>query len=128
MSIQRKKKLCNSCNKLCFLWSHGKCQACANKVKNKPRIASKQYIKPISNKRKERLEKYYLLRDLYFKDNPICEFPGCSSREITLHHKRGRIGENLFKDFCSLCIQHHEYCESHPKEAQEMSLSYSRLN
>jgi len=87
------------------------------------------YIKPISDKRQEELKIYRKKRDQYFKENPVCEFPGCSSVEITLHHRAGRTG-SLFIDeryFCSLCMTHHRWVEENPNEAKKLGLSLSRL-
>jgi len=87
-------------------------------------------IKPISDKKLEELKEYRIVRDRYFKNNPVCEFPNCSSREITLHHAKGRIGSLLTDDryFKSLCIYHHTYCEEHPTEAKRLGLSFDRLS
>jgi hypothetical protein len=76
-------------------------------------------IKKVSDKQKERLEKYFLLRDQYFLEHPICEFPGCNSKEIDLHHKSLRIGESLYENFMSCCRYHHNYIHSHPQESYE---------
>ena len=84
-------------------------------------------IKPISDKHKERLEQYFRMREEYFSEHPVCEFPGCSSKDIQLHHKSGRIGENLFKDFCSLCFIHHRWVEDNPEQAKLLNLSNNRL-
>jgi hypothetical protein len=87
-------------------------------------------IAPVSNKMKEALKRYRRLRDAYFKDHPECEFPGCSSKDITLHHKRGRIGAFLTDKrwFCSLCIKHHRYVEENPEEAIKLNLTVKRLD
>jgi len=84
-------------------------------------------IKKVSEKQKKRLEKYYLLRDEYLKNHPVCEFEGCNSKEVTLHHKKGRIGENLFNHFCALCFTHHRWVEDNPEQAKLLNLSKNRL-
>src|SRR5690606_21384779 len=67
------------------------------KYREKQKSRNKKPVKiaPISRNRQEALKKYRRLRDKYFEENPICEFPGCNSREITLHHARGRYGAFL---------------------------------
>lgn len=87
-------------------------------------------IAPVSAKRLDALKTYRRARDAYFKEHPVCEFPGCTSRNITLHHKRGRVGAFLTDKrwFCSLCQKHHTWVEEHPKEAQKMQLSLKRLD
>ena len=92
---------------------------------NKP----KKNLAPVSKNMQASLAKYRRLRDKYFEENPICEFPACNSKKITLHHKRGRIGEFLTdkRHFCSLCQKHHRWVEENPLEAKKMGLSDSRL-
>lgn len=92
----------------------------------KPRKA----IAKVSKNRTEALSKYRRLRDKYFQEYPICEFEGCTSTRITLHHMRGRIGSFLTdkRYFKSLCQKHHKFVEEHPEEAKKMNLSQSRLD
>jgi hypothetical protein len=94
-------------------------------------IKTKKYvIKSMSYKQYERLKKYRVLRDEFFVNNPICMFPNCNSKEIQLHHSRGRIGALLtdVRYFKSLCNAHHSLCELNPLEAQNLGLSYKRLD
>lgn len=86
-------------------------------------------IRPVSETMAANLAKYRTKRDRYFKDHPVCEFPGCRSRKITLHHKRGRVGAFLtdIRYFCSLCGFHHTWVNEHNKEAAKMGLVESRL-
>lgn len=86
-------------------------------------------IKVVSEKMAANLAKYRRLRDKYFKEHPVCEFPGCNSRNITLHHKRGRVGAFLTDKrwFCSLCQKHHQWVNENNEEAFKMGLVYSRL-
>lgn len=64
--------------------------------------------KAVSDKKKERMAKYYELRDAYLKEHPVCEVEGCSSTKVDLHHKKSRLGQELFRNFMSVCRQHHE--------------------
>jgi len=123
--MQRKLKTCSVCGKECYLFSHGRCKQCAAKDYKKPTSSGK--VKPISDKRKKRLEKYKEIRDKFLKDNPVCMFPGCKSKEVECHHASGRSGDSLFNDLISLCRQHHIWVETHPKEAKELNLSKTRL-
>lgn len=93
---------------------------------------SRKAIKPISDKQAARLRKYRIARDEYFKENPVCEYPGCSSRNITLHHGAGRIGDLLFdkrwfKSLCGGLNGHHTWAEDHPEDAKAIGLSFDRL-
>lgn len=93
-------------------------------------IKKSKPISPISSKRKEALKRYRRLRDKYFSDHPICEFPDCTSTKITLHHMCGRIGAFLTdkRHFKSLCIKHHRWAEENPVEAIKLGLSKKRLD
>lgn len=96
----------------------------------KPIKKSNKAIPVFSESRKERNKKYKILRDEYFLEHPVCEFPGCNSNDITLHHGKGRNGDLLFDKrwFKSLCLIHHRFVEDFPLEAQKLGLSFSRLN
>lgn len=87
-------------------------------------------ISPVSPKQAQRLRTYRTVRDEYFKEHPICEYPLCNSREIQLHHMAGRNGDLLTdkRYFKSLCDKHHKWVELHPSEAKELGLSTDRLN
>lgn len=87
-------------------------------------------IAPISNKRKEALKRYRRLRDRYFIDHPVCEYPECDSTDITLHHGKGRCGAFLTdkRYFKSLCLKHHQFVEENPLTAQKLGLSFKRLD
>ena len=77
-----------------------------------------------------RLKEYRKVRDGYLKANPVCEYPGCTSTEVTLHHGAGRVGDLLTNPdyFVSLCFRHHREVEENPTAAKEMGLSYTRLD
>lgn len=150
-SIDRKFKICFGCEKERYIWKNNQgykyCIDCWNKIKateSKNPLTSvafklidfskispkKPYkIKAVSNNRQEALKVYRRKRDKYLEEHPICEFPGCSSRIIQLHHKRGRIGAFLTdkRYFCSLCDNHHKWCHENDAEARKLGLLQSRL-
>lgn len=103
---------------------------CALKPKKVPKEKSITYIKPFSDKKLKELAIYRKERDKFLKAHPKCQFPGCESTEVTLHHSEGRIGIDLIDatKFKSLCWPHHSYCEEHPAEAIKLGLSGKRLN
>jgi len=103
---------------------------CALKPKKAPKEKSITYIKQFSDKKAKELAIYRKERDKFLKANPKCQFPGCSSTEVTLHHSQGRIGNDLIDatKFKALCWPHHSYCEEHPAEAIKLGLSGKRLN
>lgn len=154
--MKAKHKQCGFCPTIGPLWKSNPatCPTCARKqdaIKRSQESASKptynhttlkqsdgdvakpfkvgNKIAKVSKNMQAALAKYRRLRDKYFVDNPVCEFPDCNSRNITLHHKRGRIGAFLTdkRYFCSLCQMHHVYVETHPAEAKKIGLSDSRL-
>jgi hypothetical protein len=102
-----------------------------DKIATKVCIKAKHYVIPkVSKNRQEALKTYRRRRDNYFKEHPICEFPDCNSKNITLHHMKGRIGAFLTdkRYFKSLCAKHHRYVEENPLEAFKLGLSVKRLD
>lgn len=130
--IKRKFKLCSGCNVPSILWTSNPpmCKACAVGNKPIPRTKRSKPIPNISEKQLSRLAKYRPIRDKFLKDHPVCQYPGCRSRKVELHHASGRIGDLLFdvRHFRSLCSAHHRECELSPEKAKELGLSESRLN
>ena len=94
-----------------------------SKPKQKP-------IKSISDKQSERLKTYRKVRDEYMFNHPICEFPNCTNRSTDLHHGAGRVGELLtdIRYFKALDREHHRIVEENPTLAQELGLSFKRLD
>lgn len=88
----------------------------------------KTKIKPIGDKRKERLVIYRERRDVFLKANPTCW--NCGNSPTELHHKCGRENELLIEEsnFVALCRKCHDYFTEHSKEAIEKGFSGSRLN
>lgn len=141
--IQPKLKICYGCELPKIIWKnkdgHKYCKFCffrlfpgtsALRTKSVSTIKSTKPIAKISKNRIEALKIYRRKRDKFFEENPVCMFPGCSSRKITLHHGRGRVGSFLTDKrwFKSLCWPHHKYCEENPSEAIKLNLSYKRLD
>lgn len=128
--MNRKTSKCIVCNKDRFVYAKKMCQHCYWSSKPKKPIAKP--TKPIakfSKKSLDKMKRYRAVRDKFLKENPICMYPGCNSREVTLHHGRGRIGYFLTDKrwFKALCWPHHQHIENHPAEALKLRLSYSRL-
>lgn len=106
------------------------CGYCYQKQRKKtPLPRPKKQIAKFSKKSLDNLKRYRTLRDKYLQENPICQYPGCKNREVTLHHKKGRIGAYLTdkRFFSALCWPHHQHIETHPDEAKRIGLSISRL-
>ena len=93
-------------------------------------VKSRSAIAKFSDERLKQMATYRKLRDKFLKENPICEFPGCATTHVTLHHSEGRIGAQLTNvaTFKSLCWPHHKHIEEHPEEAKKLKLSGSRLS
>lgn len=144
MSITRKLKICKTCGDPSYLWSNGNCKRCdglarAKEQSFKPykpltqttngKVAKAFKISPVSLKRAQELKLYRVERDKYFVEHPVCEFEGCTSRKVELHHKKGRIGKLLTDSryFCSLCNKHHRWVTNNNAAALEMGLVESRL-
>jgi hypothetical protein len=124
--IKRKKKVCKNCNNERYLFGKGLCEACYKITSGKPIPISKVEIKKVSSKESKRQRAYKELRDSYLEKHPLCE--SCStSRSSEIHHKKGRIGENLFNHFLAVCHDCHVWIENNPELAKEQGFSISRL-
>jgi predicted nucleic acid-binding Zn ribbon protein len=90
--------------------------------KKKPKKKVK-LIAPMSKKLASRLVVYRIRRDAYMKTNTVCECVGCASPSNDLHHKAGRIGDNLINEenFMSVCRRCHNWIHEHPKESRELN-------
>lgn len=150
--IEPKLKQCAGCNTPKYIWKNVKgkkyCKECAlsgkipennspNKVLikegNQVKLVAKTQIKKKSDKQKVRDFEYLKLRKdfLNLSENSSCyaKLPGICiggfKQQLTVHHKNGRIGENLLdtKSWIPLCLACHEWVETHPKDAREMGLS-----
>lgn len=99
-----------------------------NEKKKAAPVKERKPIAKVSKKRTLELAKYEKAKAEFLKD-AVCQFPGCNSKFVTLHHGGGRTGKRLYDRllFRSLCWPHHQYCEEHPEEAKAMNLSVSRL-
>ena len=95
----------------------------------KPIAKSQTKINQVSKSKKSDLQKYEIAKAEYLKGK-TCEFPGCGCEDVTLHHKKGRIGALLYdkRFFAALCIEHHMFVELNPNEAKSLKLSLSRLS
>ncbi len=134
--IKAKLKECSECHEMTYLWKSTPrlCKPCALKISSsKPRSSDdsskppKSYksvpnrIKPVSDKKLLELKEYRKLRDGYLKANPVCEFVGCNSREVDLHHKKSRKYYLCDVDiFMSVCRTHHIWIHNFCKESYEL--------
>jgi hypothetical protein len=91
----------------------------------KPEIPKK------SDKQKEADKEYKKVRGVYLKAHPFCEakLKDCGKVSVEIHHKRGRIGEDLINPefFLATCRNCHETIEKSPAAARQNGLSVSRL-
>jgi len=128
--VKHKKANCDECGNLKFIYAKKLCSWCYEKQRKKtPLPKPKKQIAKFSKSSLSHLKRYRTLRDKFLSENPICMYPGCDSREVTLHHARGRIGAFLTDkgNFKSLCWPHHQHIEQNPALAKKLGLSYSRL-
>ena len=129
--IERKKKKCNDCGELDYIFSKGRCKKCASLSYSKPK-PKKQYISPISKKQASRLSEYRKVRDEFMKQHPLCQaniVKECGYYATDVHHMKGKIGEDLInaENFLAVCRQCHTYIEEHPEEAYSKGFSIKRI-
>jgi len=109
------------------------CKVCYLKTKSGEVITTPKRntkIKVVSDKQAKRLATYRVVRDSYMAVHPVCEYPHCREPSKDLHHGAGRCGELLTSVtyFKALCRLHHRLVEAFPSKAQDLGLSFKRLN
>lgn len=135
--MQAKKKLCNGCNQLEYIWKkEGQqkfCKTCwSGQTKGKKSIKPtvKKPLSPRSSKQQKLEALYSILRNKYLQHHPYCEahLPGCQINASDIHHKKGRTGDLMLDDteFLAVCRMCHGWIETHPEEAKVLDLSKSR--
>jgi hypothetical protein len=88
----------------------------------------KSGIAKVSDKQKERIKLYQNSRLQYLADKNKCEV--CFvSKDLEIHHIRGRQGDYLFdkENFLAVCRTCHIKIESNPNWAREKGYIKSRL-
>lgn len=110
-------------------WSATRARSVA-KYQAKQKLKPKKPIRKVSIKQAKRLRVYEKNKAEFFEEVTQCQFPGCEVENRTIHHAKGRIGDNLTnkENFRAMCWVHHEWCELHPEQAKEMGLSLNRLD
>jgi hypothetical protein len=136
MTMQVKKKLCSGCGEMTFIWKNVSgnklCKQCATTgVAIKPTIKAKP-IPPRSQKRSKEERLYVAKRIIFIQEHPMCEahISGiCTEYATEVHHKKGRIGEDLLDEthWLALCHMCHDYIENHREFAMEKGFSTKRI-
>ena len=84
-----------------------------------------------SKKRSKQETEYSKLRLLYLNDHEFCEsrLPGCSLKATDIHHKKGRVNEDLtdITEWMAVCRSCHQWIETHPIEATELGFRKSKI-
>ena len=92
-----KKKFCTGCNQETFLWNSKLklCKNCYQKSYSKP-------IKKISEKHKETLKEYKVVKEEFLKQYTTCQVkisPDCTyDKGIAIHHLQGKSSKELYLD------------------------------
>lgn len=136
MTIAPKKKLCSGCGEMTFIWKNVSgnklCKQCATTgVAIKPSIKAKP-IPPRSQKRSKEERLYAAKRIIFIQEHPMCEahISGiCTEYATEVHHKKGRIGEDLLDEthWLALCHMCHDYIENNREFAMEKGFSIKRI-
>lgn len=129
--MKRKTGICAVCGNDRQIYARNLCGMCYDRQRKKTPIRlSTNPIRKQSKRYADQMRRYRRIRDKFLEDNPICMYPGCNSRDVTLHHGRGRTGAFLTDKrwFKSLCWKHHQHIETNPDLAKKLGLSFSRLS
>lgn len=135
------KKVCGVCNNLDKpIWKAKTrdnpcmCKDCYNAEKSyqKPLIKAREPIKKVSSKQAKINIAYSVLRLQYLKMFPNCQVSSddCTHIATQVHHRAGRIGNNMLDTtiWLSVCHTCHELIERNPLWAYEKGYSIKRLN
>lgn len=144
MTLQKKKKKCDGCGELTYIWkSSGTggrklCKQCSYdtgvaKPSNIKLSAKQKPIPPRSQKRSKEERLYLAKRIIFLQEHPMCEahLSGiCTEHAQEVHHKKGRIGDDLLDEthWLALCHMCHDYIENHREFAMEKGFSIKRIN
>jgi hypothetical protein len=136
MTLAPKKKLCSGCGEMTFIWKNVSgnklCKQCATTgVAIKPTIKAKP-IPPRSQKRSKEERLYAAKRIIFIQEHPMCEahISGiCTEYATEVHHKKGRIGDDLLDEthWLALCHMCHDYIENNREFAMEKGFSIKRI-
>lgn len=136
MTLAPKKKLCSGCGEMTFIWKNVSgnklCKQCATTgVAIKPSIKAKP-IPPRSQKRSKEERLYAAKRIIFIQEHPMCEahISGiCTEYATEVHHKKGRIGDDLLDEthWLALCHMCHDYIENNREFAMEKGFSIKRI-
>jgi hypothetical protein len=128
--IKAKLKKCAGCEQTKHIWkSHGKekyCKECWYAIE-KPKS-----ISPVSKKRQGEMDEYSKKRLAFLALHNNCQakLVGCTGKSTDVHHKSGRVGNNMLNigTWLSVCRSCHTWIEENPIEAKEMGFSNNRIN
>lgn len=133
----QKKKICSKCNLESFIWtSRGGeklCKKCSTTgVDMKKPTTKAKPIAPRSQKRSKEEKLYSAKRVLFLLEFPMCQanIQGvCKGQATEVHHKKGRIGNDLLDEtnWLALCHNCHEYVENNREFAMEKGYSIKRI-
>ena len=133
----QKKKLCNGCDKLNYIWKNDKgnryCKFCWMSMKKTPK--KNKIYKPIPYRsfKKQELDKLYsAIRKKFLIKNSLCCAQlqrVCTKYSTDVHHMAGRIGDNYLDEskWLAVCRPCHMWIEEHPEEAKAAGFTQSKF-
>jgi hypothetical protein len=80
-------------------------------------------LRRVSKKRAKQLRAYSIMRPIFLRSAPFCEFDSmCLKPSVDIHHIRGRAGELLTDEryLLAICRDHHTWIHENAKKAREM--------
>jgi len=103
-------------------------------IQRRTPLQRKTPLRSVARKTYHRLNRYRKVKAEFLNDHQECAVkqPGCKGVATIIHHGEGRCGDLLFDKtkFVPVCDGPccHTWVETHPIEAKELNLSFSRLN
>ncbi len=82
-----------------------------------------------TEKREKQNKEYKEKRKKFLAKNPVCQVKGCKKKALEIHHKFGRVEEDLVDEsgFLGCCKAHHREIELNPEWAKKEGYSITRL-
>ena len=132
--MQPKKKLCNACGELKYIWKNSEgnryCKYCWQKKSSSEQndygFKKRKPIAPRSKKRASEDRVYSKLRKDYFYYHPTCQInvPGiCTTKATDIHHSYAGANRSKYylitTTWFSCCRACHDHVHANPKWARD---------
>ncbi len=131
--MQAKKKLCNACGELKYIWKNSEgnryCKYCWQKKSSSEKPFKPTNRKPIALRSKKRASQdrvYSKLRKDYLQNNPTCQINVlnvCTTQSTDIHHSYAGANRSKYylitPTWFSCCRACHDHVHANPQWARD---------